>query len=76
MIIGIGGVSNSGKSGLARLIGTLYDHKTISILCQDDFTKPNLPYIKDHIDWELPETMDFELLYKTILKEAEKESAL
>ncbi len=72
MIIGIGGVSNSGKSTLAKQIEGLYPSKKGSILCMDDFTKPNLPYIKDHIDWEHPSTIDFERYVAAITKAKEE----
>ncbi len=69
MIIGIGGVSNAGKSTLARKIRNLFPERKTTILCQDDFVKPHyeLPHIGNHIDWELPETIDFQYYYNRIL---------
>lgn len=69
MIIGIGGVSNSGKSALARRIEKLVHPKKACVLCQDDFTKPRLAYIKDHLNWEHPDSIDFEKLYQRVLQE-------
>lgn len=69
MIIGIGGVSNSGKSVLARRIEKLVHPKKACVLCQDDFTKPRLPYIKDHLNWEHPDSIDFEKLHQRVLLE-------
>ena len=71
MIIGIGGVSRSGKSSLAVLTEGLYPEKIVSILCQDDFVfpLPQIPEIKGEIDWECPESIDFNHFYK-VLKEA------
>ncbi len=61
-IIGIGGVSRSGKSFLAHsLAGELRGKKTI-VLSQDDFVFPetDIPLIRDHIDWESPASIDFD----------------
>ncbi len=73
MIIGIGGVSNSGKSTLAKYIKDIYPTYKIRILCQDDFVKPHyeLPKIFEHIDWETPDSIDF-TFYKNQLISAKK----
>jgi uridine kinase len=73
MIIGIGGVSNAGKSTLAKKIRELYSGKKVRILCQDDFVKPHyeLPKIHEHIDWEVPESIDF-AFYKSQIISASK----
>ena len=70
MVIGIGGRSRSGKTTLAE---TLVWHersqnKRAIALHQDDFVKhlQEIPLIHDHTDWETPESIDFELLKKTI----------
>ncbi len=68
MIIGIGGISNAGKSNLARRIKNYYSSKKVTILCQDDFAMPTekIPLIKDHVDWERPESINFPLYEKTV----------
>ncbi len=73
MIIGIGGVSNAGKSTLAKKIREMYSDKKVRILCQDDFVKPHyeLPKIHEHIDWEVPESIDFDF-YKSQIISASK----
>lgn len=63
MLIGIGGVSRSGKTKFSRKISKwLRDqgHRAI-VFHQDDFVKPDneIPMIKDHIDWEVPESIDW-----------------
>ena len=73
MIIGIGGISTGGKSWLAQKIKEHYrNEKTVSILCQDDYALPEeeIPLIKDHIDWEIPKSMDFDRFYRAIVKNA------
>ena len=72
MIIGIGGVSNAGKSTLAKAIKDMYPNDKVRILCQDDFVKPHyeLPKIHEHIDWETPETIDFDFYKSQIISSA------
>lgn len=88
MIIGIGGASRSGKSTLAALIygfytdGTSRFHReggqTAVILAQDDYVFPidQIPKIHNgeevEIDWEIPESIDFEK-YKAAILEAQKQ---
>ncbi|MEP7268675.1 MAG: hypothetical protein ABI844_13690, partial [Saprospiraceae bacterium] len=68
MIIGIGGVSRAGKSTLANLLKKHIKGKTITILNQDDFVKKTgLPTIKKHIDWEHPDSLNWNQLYQTII---------
>lgn len=69
MIIGIGGVSNAGKSTLAKKIKKLYPKNRVRILCQDDYVKPNyeLPLIHGHIDWEIPDSIDFQFYRQQIV---------
>jgi len=61
MIIGIGGISNAGKSRLASRIKSYFSEKKVAVLCQDDyvFPKEKIPLIRDHIDWESPKSIDF-----------------
>jgi len=40
MIIGIGGISNSGKSNLAGRLKSYFKDKKVSVLCQDDYAFP------------------------------------
>lgn len=70
MIIGIGGVSNVGKSKLAQEIKNLLPDKSIQILCQDDYVRPKyeIPLIKDHVDWESPESINFFTFKDAILE--------
>ena len=70
MIIGIGGRSRSGKTTLAE---TLVWHdrsqnKKAITLHQDDFVNriEDIPLVRNHIDWEIPASIDFELLRKTV----------
>ena len=62
LLIGIGGVSNAGKSELAlRIKNHFGDHK-VKVLCQDDFVLPmeEIPKINGHIDWEIPISVDYQ----------------
>jgi uridine kinase len=72
MIIGIGGVSTAGKSSLAFQLRKYYSPKArVKILCQDDFIKPEseIPRIKQHIDWECPDSIDHEMYFHAIQRE-------
>lgn len=66
MIIGIGGVSRSGKTTLANQLKIFYQNKgrSVLLLSQDDYvvSEELIPKIKDRIDWELPQTIDLEKL--------------
>ncbi len=61
MKIGIGGISRAGKTQLANFIKDLFPDRKVVILCQDDFIfeQDKLPVIKDEIDWESPDSIDF-----------------
>lgn len=65
-IVLISGVSRSGKSTLAQKL--CKDLSNAVVLHQDKFVLPvdQLPYINDRIDWERPETIDWERLKKDI----------
>lgn len=70
MLIGIGGVSRSGKTKFSRKVNKwLRDQgNSVAIFHQDDFVKPekDIPLIRDHIDWEVPESMDWDRWNETI----------
>ncbi len=72
MLIGIGGVSRSGKSTLANLLVTYYRKlgKKSIIFHQDDFVKPdtNIPKINGRTDWEQPSSVDHALLNEIIVE--------
>jgi uridine kinase len=73
MVIGIGGISNAGKSSLALKIKSYYPSKQVTILCQDDYAFPNekIPIIKNHIDWECPGSIDFDIYEKAVIEAIE-----
>lgn len=68
MVIGIGGASNTGKSWLAQKIKDNLTDQDVIILCQDKFVYPKdkIPLIRDHINWEIPESIDFNRFKKEI----------
>ena len=70
MVIGIGGISNSGKSLLANKIAQHFSEQSVKVLCQDDFAipTPDIPKIKNHADWEIPDSINFDRFYNEILK--------
>ena len=70
MLIGIGGISNAGKSTLASKIKYHYSSKKVVVLCQDNyvFPKDKIPLIKDHIDWECPKSIDFNYYEKVVME--------
>jgi len=72
MIVAIGGPSNAGKSNLAKLISGEYSHKKVVMLCQDDFvhSKDTLPRIREHIDWEHPDTINFSMLRSRLMEKS------
>jgi len=75
MITGIGGISRSGKSFLAQKLKELLerDRKTVSVLDQDEYVFPekDIPLIRDHIDWEVPESIDWNRFKEAITKAEE-----
>jgi nicotinamide/nicotinate riboside kinase len=64
MVIGIGGVSRSGKTSLAFLIKRIAEQRgeTATVISQDDFAmeESKIPKIRHRIDWECPESIDFQ----------------
>ncbi|MCD6333394.1 MAG: hypothetical protein J7L89_08985 [Bacteroidales bacterium] len=69
ILIGIGGVSNAGKTFLARELAQRLTPGPVPVFSQDDFVWPEsqIPLIRDHIDWECPESIDFHRFKNEIL---------
>lgn len=57
--IAIGGVSRSGKTFLSAMLGRYLENSII--IHQDTYIPPEseIPLIKNHIDWERPEAIDW-----------------
>lgn len=76
MIIGIGGVSRSGKSTLAKQIAAFYSNQgqTVEVFSQDDFVVPvdQIPLIRNRTDWECPESIDFERFIRQLKESSGK----
>ena len=73
MVIAIGGISNAGKSRLAKQLAKYYRYqkkKSVIILCQDDYARPTpeIPKIKGHTDWEIPASIDYDKYYEAVTK--------
>jgi len=74
MIVGIGGVSNAGKSSLANLLKlNLEKEFKVKILCQDDFILPQeeIPLINGYTDWECPESINHEMYLQAVKRECQ-----
>ncbi|NRB63114.1 MAG: hypothetical protein HRU40_08850 [Saprospiraceae bacterium] len=73
MVIGIGGVSRAGKSTLAdQLSRVAWKNKLRSkVLHQDVFVHMDdqLPVIKDRVDWEHPDSIQWERLRKEVIRQ-------
>jgi nicotinamide/nicotinate riboside kinase len=73
MVIGIGGVSRSGKTSLAFLIKKIAEQngKTAVVISQDDFAfdEKSIPKIRHRTDWECPESIDFQRYRNEILEQ-------
>jgi len=74
MIIGIGGVSNAGKTTLAKRLKESLAPLKVKTLCQDDFPNPvnQIPMINDHVDWEIPQSIDISNYFKQVLEASKK----
>ena len=63
-IIGIGGVSCAGKSHLADELSFHLREAGFNtiVIDQDDYVFPTaeIPLVRDHTDWECPESIDFD----------------
>lgn len=72
MIIGIGGVSRSGKTSLAFLIKKMAEKRgeTAVVISQDDFVFAEhlIPKIRHRVDWECPESIDFQRYRNDIIE--------
>jgi len=68
LLIGIGGVSRSGKTRLARQLHACFSNCTAAIINQDDYIHSafQMPWIKEELDWEDPESLDFHRMYYEI----------
>jgi uridine kinase len=64
MIIGVGGVSRSGKTWLAYKITELFKDRTIAVINQDEYVYDieEIPRVNGETDWECPESIDFDHL--------------
>ncbi len=67
-VIGIGGVSRSGKTTLARFIKDTYKDKKVLIISQDDyvFSDNEIPKINNKTDWESPRSINFRAIVNKI----------
>ncbi|MEJ2004222.1 MAG: hypothetical protein P8X57_04495, partial [Cyclobacteriaceae bacterium] len=66
MIIGIGGVSRSGKTTLAKQLASVLNNAFV--LHQDHYNAEPLPVIRDHIDWEIPGAVNYDALIEAVRK--------
>jgi nicotinamide/nicotinate riboside kinase len=78
MVIGIGGLSRSGKTTLSYKIREWFGPDKALILHQDTYVKDEkiIPRIKNRIDWEHPKSLDFKELKSLILKNKSKYSVI
>lgn len=70
MVIAVGGASRSGKTILAKLLEREFLSGEVITICQDDHIYPisKIPTIKGLIDWECPQSINFESLEKSIIE--------
>ena len=74
MIIGIGGISNAGKSSLANLLKLHLEAKyKVKVLCQDDFiiAQEEIPLINGLTDWESPESINHQMYLQAVQRESQ-----
>jgi uridine kinase len=71
LCIGIGGVSRSGKTFLAAMISEILPNS--ELFCQDEYVHASdlLPVINNHIDWEIPGSIDWDRLFSDASKALE-----
>lgn len=74
MIIGIGGVSTSGKTTLAGRLKAALPTKSLHVICQDDYLNHinDIPRIKSRVDWEHPLSINHNLLREAIVASMSK----
>ena len=75
MIVGIGGISRSGKTTLALELKEYLTNKKLKVLNLDDYTVEvsQIPKINDAINWEHPDSLNF-LKLENDIKQCIKES--
>ncbi len=70
MIIGIGGISRSGKTKLAKRLKTYFkkQYKLVSLFSMDNFmySHDKLPLTKNYVNREVPEAINFEKLIEQL----------
>lgn len=70
MVIGIGGVSRSGKSTLAGKLKNEFEQRgnSVQVLSLDNYVNPktSLPKIREIPDWEHPESINWGELHEAI----------
>jgi nicotinamide/nicotinate riboside kinase len=78
MIIGIGGVSRAGKTTLAFKIREWMNYHKVSVIHQDEYVRKDdkMPKLRDHIDWEHPDSLDFDGIIDKIKQESEKKEII
>lgn len=79
-ILGIGGVSRSGKTTLASILSHSLSNKKyekIKVVAQDEYTLPEeqIPTINGRTDWEDPKSINWDLLISDV-KNFQKENDL
>ncbi|MDP3461257.1 MAG: hypothetical protein Q8S18_00545 [Bacteroidales bacterium] len=74
MIVGIGGVSTSGKTTLASRLKVALPSKSLLVICQDDYINHinDIPKIKSRVDWEHPLSINQNTLHEAILSGTDK----
>jgi uridine kinase len=80
LLIGIGGVSRSGKTSLASTLASKIRSakKKVLVIDQDDHVrpKPEIPKIKNLVDWEHPSSIDWLGLIKLIKQEIHRNDVI
>lgn len=71
-IIGIGGMSRSGKTLLAEKLHAHWGSDRSTLISLDDYPKPEslIPSIDGYTNWEIPESIDFKKLEQATLEAA------